>query len=180
MRHKKFTLLNPKKLVRSNLTGLILSALLSLSLGLTGLYAQETIPVTGGNASGSGGSASYSVGQIVYTTNAGNAGFLIQGVQHAYEIYVITGIAETGITINISAYPNPTTDNLTLKIDASTAPDFRLLSYQLYTMQGKLLQNHKLTGNETGIDMSMLGPAAYILKVNDGEQAIKIFRLIKN
>jgi len=117
---------------------------------------------------------------VVYTTNAGNAGFLIQGVQHAFEIFVITGIAETGITIHIAAYPNPTTDNLTLKVDPLTTPDTRLWSYQVYNMQGKLLQNRQLDGNETIINLDTLGPATYILQVTDGHKALKIFRLIKN
>lgn len=43
-----------------------LSAFLLLGLGLTGLQVQETIPGSGGNASGSGGMACYSVGQVVY------------------------------------------------------------------------------------------------------------------
>ena len=63
MRHKK---INP---VKSNIVGaklfnrVKLSAVLLLGLGLTGLQAQESHNATGGNASGSGGSAIYSVGQ---------------------------------------------------------------------------------------------------------------------
>ena len=41
-----------------------LSTVLLLSLGLTGLQAQEAILASGGDASGSGGSASYSAGQV--------------------------------------------------------------------------------------------------------------------
>ena len=33
-------------------------------------YAQETIPSAGGNATGTGGASSYTIGQLVYTTNA--------------------------------------------------------------------------------------------------------------
>lgn len=40
----------------------IISTIFLLGIGLTGLQAQEAIPATGGNASGSGGSVSYSVG----------------------------------------------------------------------------------------------------------------------
>lgn len=43
-----------------------LCILLLSGLGLAGLQAQEAVPATGGNASGSGGTVSYSVGQIVY------------------------------------------------------------------------------------------------------------------
>ena len=37
-------------------------------------YAQETVPSAGGNATGTGGTSSYTVGQLVYTTNASTSG----------------------------------------------------------------------------------------------------------
>ena len=45
--------------------------------------AQDAIPATGGDATGSGGSASYTVGQIGYTTNTGTNGSVAEGVQQA-------------------------------------------------------------------------------------------------
>ena len=45
------------------------------------LHAQETVPATGGDATGSGGTSSYTVGQVVCTTNTGSNGSVAQGVQ---------------------------------------------------------------------------------------------------
>ncbi len=177
MRHKKFTLLNPTKSVRSNLTGLKLSVVLLLGLGLTGLHAQEAIPAAGGNASGSGGSVSYSVGQVVYTTNTGTNGSVAQGVQQNYAISITTGLDAKGINLEYTAYPNPTTDNLTLKVENHENRD---LSYLLYNMNGKLLESKKLTGNKTTITMENLVPAAYFLKIINYQKGIKTFKIIKN
>ena len=155
-----------------------LSVVLLLGLGLTGLQAQENVNATGGNALGSGGSSSYSVGQLVYTTNTGTNGSVAQGVQQPYEISVVTGIEEAkGINLSVSAYPNPTTDYLTLRID-----EFELstLHCQLYDMNGKLLQNEKITGNQTSIVMSNLVPATYFVKVIQGNKEVKTFKIIKN
>ncbi|MDD2550307.1 MAG: T9SS type A sorting domain-containing protein [Bacteroidales bacterium] len=152
-------------------------ALFLLGLGLTGLQAQESINATGGNASGSGGSASYSVGQLVYTTNTGTNGSVAQGVQQPFEISAVTGIEEAkGINLTVSAYPNPTTDYLTLEVR-----DFNLsaLTFQLYDLQGKLLQSEKITGNQTSIAMGNLGPAMYFVKVMEGNKEIKTFKIIK-
>lgn len=158
-----------------------LSAVLLLGLGLTGLQAQESVPATGGNASGSGGSASYSIGQMVYTTNTGTNGSVAQGVQQPYEISVITGIEEAkGISLNCSAYPNPTIEFITLKVDASATLSIQLLSYQLYDISGKLLENKKIEGNETSIVMSNLVPASYFVKVIQGNKEVKTFKIIKN
>jgi hypothetical protein len=153
-----------------------LSAVLLLGLGLTGLQAQETIPATGGNASGSGGTVSYSVGQVVYTTNTGANGSVAQGVQQPFAISVLTGIEQTAINLVISAYPNPTTDFLQLKVESEKLKD---LSFQLYNMQGKLLQNKKIEGNETSIVMSSLVPATYFVKVVQGNKEVKTFKIIK-
>ena len=155
-----------------------LSAVLLLGLGLTGLQAQESVNATGGDALGSGGSASYSVGQVVYTTNTGTNGSVAQGVQQAFEISVVTGIEEAkGINLSVSAYPNPTTDYLTLEVK-----DVELLNlhFQMYDMNGKLLQNEKITGNQTSIVMSNLVPATYFVKVIQGNKEVKTFKIIKN
>ena len=154
-----------------------LSAVLMLGLGLTGLQAQESVNATGGNASGSGGSMSYPVGQLVYTTNIGTNGSMSQGVQQPYEIIEISGIEETFIILSAMVYPNPTTDNLILEIKEDESLD---LYYQLYDMQGKLLQNEKITSNKTSIVMSNLLPATYFVKVIQEKKEVKTFKIIKN
>lgn len=50
------------------------------------LQGQSTIPATGGNATGSGGSVSYTAGQATYQTSEGTTGTVAQGVQQPYEI----------------------------------------------------------------------------------------------
>ncbi|MDA3816438.1 MAG: T9SS type A sorting domain-containing protein [Prolixibacteraceae bacterium] len=159
-----------------------LSAVLLLGLGLTGLQAQESVNATGGNASGSGGSASYSVGQVVYTTNTGTTGSVAQGVQQPYEISIVSGIEETNsIILKCSAYPNPTTDFLTLNVENY---DNENLSYQLFDISGKLIENKKLTSNEITISMANLVSSMYFLKVvqtkhASSQQEIKTFKIIK-
>ena len=156
------------------------SALLLLGLGLTGLQAQESVNATGGNASGSGGTVSYSVGQVVYTTNIGTNGSVAQGVQQPFEISVVLAIEEAkGINLTVSAYPNPTTDYLTLEVDASTTLSIQSMAYQLYDMQGKLLQNEKITSNQASIVMSNLVPATYFVKVTESNKEVKTFKIIK-
>jgi hypothetical protein len=171
-----------------------LSAVLLLGLGLTGLQAQTNVNATGGNASGNGGSVSYSVGQVVYTTHKGSNGSVAQGAQQPYEISV-AGIDEAnGISLRVTAYPNPTTDYLTLEIDASTSLSIQSMSnqkdastslsiqsmsYQLYDIQGKVLQNQKITGYRTSIDMNNLVPSTYFVKVIQENKAVKTFKVIK-
>lgn len=148
------------------------------ALGWGGLHAQEVVSASGGNASGGGGSTSYSVGQMVYTTNTGTNGSVAQGVQQPFEISVVIAIEEAqGITLQCSAYPNPTSDDLTLEVKDF---DLAALTVQLYDITGKLLQNQKITARQTGITMKNLAPANYFVKVFQGKKEIKIFKIIKN
>lgn len=148
-----------------------------LLLGLGGLHAQENTVVTGGEAAGAGGTVSYSVGQVVYTTNTGSNGSVEQGVQQPYEISTITGINETSIQLELSVYPNPTTNFLKLKFDSEKIEN---LSYQLYDLQGRVIENKKINDNSTTIKMEGLPKATYFLKVTNNQNIVKTFKVIKN
>ena len=155
-----------------------LSTLFLFVFGLTGLQAQSTIPASGGNASGVGGSVSYSIGQVVYTNHAGTTGSSAQGVQQPYEISVITGIEEAkDISLEIVVYPNPVTDFIKLNIKNYEVENLR---YQLYDINGSLLQDNKIDSNEITISMQDLRPSSYFMKIIQGKKDIKTFKIIKN
>lgn len=148
-----------------------------LSFVLLTAQAQEAMTAAGGDASGSGGTVAYSVGQIVYTTNTGENISVAQGVQQAFKILVLTGLEEVkGINLTVSAYPNPTTDFLNLKVENY---DNRNMSYQLFDMFGKLLETKKLVGDQTRIGMSNLATATYFVKVIQNKKEVKTFKIIK-
>lgn len=148
-----------------------------LLLGLGGLHAQESPTATGGDATGSGGTVAFSVGQVVYTTNTDATGTVSQGVQQAYEIFSV-GIKETELNISLSVFPNPATDNLTLQISDYNNEK---LSYQLFDIQGKLLTNVQITAQQTQINTVSLPPATYFINVvNQDNKQVQSFKIIKN
>jgi len=153
-----------------------LSALLLLGIGFNQGYAQQATTASGGDASGSGGSVAYSVGQIAYTTNTGTTSSLAQGVQQPYEISITTGLLETDIKLNLSAYPNPTTNYLMLQIDNFDKD----LSYQLYDISEKLLESNTVVANFTTIKLEQYATATYFLKVTQNNTLVKTFKIIKN
>jgi hypothetical protein len=142
------------------------------------IQAQNSIPASGGNASGSGGTVSYTIGQVVYTTINGTNGSATQGVQQPYEISVITAIEEANdISFEILVYPNPATDIIKLIIENY---DVQNLRYHLYDINGSLLLDNKIVGNETNIVMSNYVSSTYFLKVTDNNKLIKTFKIIKH
>jgi len=162
---------------------LILSLLCTFAV-----FSQETVSSAGGNATGGGGSVSYTVGQVAYTTITGSNGSVAQGVQQPYEISVTTALEEAkDIALEWMAYPNPASDflKLSLKNPESSGLIIDNLSYQLYDSNGKLLLNEKLDGFESAISMSALPAGIYILKVSESpgkatQKELKTFKIIKH
>src|SRR6478736_6197668 len=116
------------------------------------MQAQQGSTATGGNASGNGGSISYSIGQVAYATYSGANGTVsCGGVQQAYEISEVLNLPEfKDISLQLQAYPNPTVDFLTLNIGDS---ELSGLNFQLFDIGGKLIERKKITSNIETISM---------------------------
>ncbi|MBK8517045.1 MAG: T9SS type A sorting domain-containing protein [Saprospiraceae bacterium] len=146
-------------------------------ISLASVLSQQTVLPTGGNSIGPGGIVHFSVGQVFYTTNSGVNGSVAQGVQQPYEISVKTGIDNSKIQLYISAYPNPSTDYLILKIEDLTLDK---LKYLLFDINGRLLQSEIISDRITNIKMVNYQPSSYILKISQDQREIKSFKIIKN
>lgn len=154
-----------------------LGILFLLVLGLIDLQGQEEITASFGNFNGQGGSISYTAGQLVYTTFTGPNGSVGQGVQQPYEISIVTNIERKGdITLSCSVYPNPTINELTLKIVDLNGKE---LTYHLYDIAGKQLDYNVISGSSNTIPMSEYIPAVYFLKVKKNQKELITFKIIK-
>jgi hypothetical protein len=145
-------------------------------LWMSTLQAQESVNASGGDAAGSGGTVAYSVGQVLYTSNSGTAGTVAEGVQQAYEIFTV-GIQEPKVNISLTAFPNPTLNNLTLEVNDYNNEN---LLYQLYDISGKLIGNGQIASSHTQISMEHWPSATYFLHVvNQENQKIQSFKIVK-
>ena len=94
---------------------------------ITSVNAQQLTTSSGGDASGSGGTVAFSIGQLVYKTNTSSLGSVAQGVEQPYEISIVSGIENKNkVNLNLVAYPNPTADVLTLLIENSDKALFEI------------------------------------------------------
>lgn len=139
------------------------------------LSAQSSVNASGGVAAGTG-SASYSAGQVFYTT-IGTTVTVTQGVQQPYEISVVTGIERPEIILEMKTYPNPAHDFVILKIKDTEQEN---MGFSLYDVSGNLIRNDFVTGNETSVAMAGLRPGTYLMRVTQNGKAIKTFKIIKN
>jgi hypothetical protein len=147
-----------------------------LCVALT-INSQEAIPSSGGEGKGISGTVSYSVGQLVYTTNSSSNGKLKQGVQQGIELFALNNIDLTAINLTAITYPNPTTNKVILALKDS---DLTNLSYTLYDLNRKDLISGVVNHAHTPIPMETFQSGVYILKVNQNNKELKSFKIIKN
>lgn len=150
---------------------------LPLALAVHILHAQQASVATGGDAGGAGGSMSYSVGQPACITLAGASMSLAQGVQQPYEISAATGVGELGERFTLSAWPNPTSEDLELAV-AGNLP--RPLRYQLHDAAGTLLAEGRITTDRASIPMAGRAAGAYLLGVVGTDGPLRTFRIVKH
>lgn len=153
------------------------TCLLTIVFLMTALYrnAQSSIVATGGEATGSGGSVSFSVGQIAVQTNGDGTTTISEGVQQPYEISVVGVDNYPTITLNATVYPNPTLGNLQL-----TMNNLQLKGeVRVYDANGKYLFMKKIENETTFFDLSDYAPGIYYLNVYSDKQMLKSFKVVK-
>lgn len=143
----------------------------------------ETFNTSGEDALGSAGSVSYSIGQVFFTYIGESVYNVAQGVQHSNlvdnEENIDTPEDIDSPEAKIVVYPNPTTDfvNLDMKnVDLANGQNV----YQLYSYQGKLIQQHTIEDTNTEINLSHLSSSIYLLQVFVNNKILKTFKILKN
>lgn len=146
-----------------------------LLLGSEGLKAQESINSAGAEATGSGGTVNFSIGQVMYAAQTSSSGSVTVGAQQPFVISVVSGFDNANIQVSAIAYPNPTSNELKLKVN-----NLENFVYQLLDVRGNIVYAQSVSQNSITIEMKELPPAIYILKVISLSSVVKTFKIIKN
>ncbi|MBK6783636.1 MAG: T9SS type A sorting domain-containing protein [Saprospiraceae bacterium] len=141
----------------------------------------QDIPLSsGGNAAGAGGTSTYSVGQVFYTSTTGTGGISNQGVQQPFEISTSGGEEITFIKLSMIAYPNPASSYLNLQMDNFEDYTFQNLHYQLLDIFGREIFTEKILASATSIRLENVVPATYILHIINEDKILTSFKIIKH
>ena len=158
--------------------GFIFVILLDFFLCTGSVQAQEVVTGCGDFYSNASNSVSFTLGEPVSETYKGTNNILTQGLNQP--LLTVGAIHESpGMNYTISAFPNPASQFIKIKIEKGKVKGMNL-AYQLMDMNGKILQQKKLEVIETEISVKNLPPAAYFLKVVINDNEIKTFTLIKH
>ncbi len=160
---------------------LLFSSVVSESQNSTTMMSNTN--AAGNDALGSSGSVSYSIGQVFFTYVGESVYNVAQGIQHsnlAQDTSENIDDPEDIINpdISIFVYPNPTTDfvNLSMKgVDLQNGQN----TYQLFSYQGKLIQQHTIEDDNTQISLSHLSSSMYLLQVFVKNKIWKTFKILK-
>jgi hypothetical protein len=140
-----------------------------------GLQAQQVVATTGSTLSNASGSISYTIGEGIAQTLSKGDKTLTQGFhQTTISVSIVSELKD--LDFPISAFPNPASDELTLKLTKEYVARLQLL---LYDMNGKLLMQKELQSVETKVSVDQLVEGFYIIKVQDGAKELKTFKIIK-
>lgn len=90
------------------------------------------------------------------------------------DVEVVTSVEENNV-IEVQLFPNPVTDNLKITFDQSV----KMMELSIYSIEGKLVHNSTLTGEENIIDVSSLPKGQYTvhLKGESTEQSMQIRKI---
>jgi len=135
--------------------------MIAFFLSWIAVQAQEVVSTAGSYGETTSGSLSWTVGEPVIETITDGTNTLTQGFQQSR--LTVTAINDLKVPgIELSVYPNPTNNFLSIEVKTDKQRDLLL---SLFDINGRLILQKKMAGNKQTINMQNYCPATYILKV---------------
>jgi hypothetical protein len=134
---------------------------------------QQAVVTSGGDASGSAGSISYSIGQVAYSTSAGAQ--INEGVQQPFELF-ITSVDASFAAFEINLFPNPTSHEFIIEMKNYVDG----IAADVYDADGKLIESRRLLSERTSINVRSWSAATYLIRLTDTSGKSVSYRLIKH
>lgn len=153
----------------------VLTALISI-FSVSKLYSQEVIAGAGDHYNTGEISISWTLGETITETFKATDITITQGF-HQPEITIVS-IDDVVISgYDITAFPNPTKNFVTLRIEAS---DYSNLTYMLFDFNGKFINQNPVESHETLVSLEELDSALYFIRIMKNNEILTSIKLIKN
>jgi hypothetical protein len=119
---------------------------------------------------------SWTVGEPLFTTVENDSNILTQGFNQTVIVAeIITGMQDkTGFALNI--FPNPASDFINIKFLNERPENLYLF---LIDLNGKILLIRKVSSDSEQIDLSVISPGMYLLKITDNQKVTRLFKVQK-
>jgi hypothetical protein len=137
--------------------------------------AQSAVLTAGGDAAGSGGSVSFSLGQLADEQPTSAAGHVQEGVQQPY-VDGSTLISERPGTSDVSVSPTVTADQVTVQFPNAIGHRWSLTVFDVH---GRVVVQRSLKDARTDLSLSHLASGAYHLLIQDDMRGVRTFTIIR-
>ena len=134
---------------------------------------QEAVSTRGGSYTNSNGSVDFTIGEVIINTGTDGTNDLTQGFHQTN--WKFAGIENHSADYEAIIFPNPTEGFLNIKTST-----YENVVYTLYDAQGKLVMQDELFEEQTSLQVSHLAPGKYSLVLNNENEKLKTFKLIKH
>ena len=150
-----------------------------LGIALLSASAQTASPELVSSSGDSFNNTSYqldwSIGECITATHSAGDYVITQGFHQ--NSYVVTSVEDLRTDIQMSVYPNPTSDFISLKVESSKAED---MQYTITDFSGRVLQTANFVEDIEQINFTNYAVGTYFITVLENNQLIKSFKIIKN
>ena len=137
-------------------------------------FGQNAVSTTGGHIKSSGGSTSFTVGQVAYVLKKGNGSYLNEGVQQVYTKKT-TPVEELVYLKEVQLYPNPTHETMTLILSSKEDVQVR---YTIMDNLGKEIRNGNILSEKSEISLRDLPSGNYYISLKSKKEN-RIFKMVK-
>jgi hypothetical protein len=137
-------------------------------------FGQNALSSTGGHIKSTGGSTSFTIGQVAYVLKKGTGSYLNEGVQQVYTKKT-TPIEELVYLKEVQLYPNPTQETFNLII--STKEDVQI-RYTIMDYLGKEIRNGNILSEKSEISLRDLPSGNYFISLKSKKEN-RIFKIVK-
>jgi hypothetical protein len=151
----------------------IIPIVVFISFGFSS-FGQNALSAAGGHFKSSGGSTSFTVGQVAYVLKKGTGSYLNEGVQQVYTKKT-TPIEELVYLKEVQLYPNPTQETFNLII--STKEDVQV-RYTIMDYLGKEIRNGNILSEKSEISLRDLPSGNYFISLKSKKEN-RIFKIVK-
>jgi len=150
-------------------------AMAMTSMAISQTASPELVSSSGDSFNNTSYQLDWSVGECVTATHSAGDYVITQGFHQ--NTYVITSVEDLRPEIEMTVYPNPTSDFISLKVESSKVED---LQYSITDFSGKVLQTENFAGDIEQINFSSYANGTYLISISQNNQLIKSFQIIKN
>ena len=151
----------------------IIPIVVFISFGFSS-FGQNAISSTGGHFKSSGGSTSFTVGQVAYVLKKGTGSYLNEGVQQVYTKKT-TPIEELVYLKEVQLFPNPTQETITLILSSKEDIQVR---YTIMDYLGKEIRNGNILSEKSEISLMDLPAGNYFISLKSKKEN-RIFKIVK-